>query len=130
MDYFTLRDLKAQSFGLLRSFPSRVDAQRALQAELANPDSAKSVLFLHHTDFELWQAGVFDQSTGAFVSKLDFVCPVTTLMPPSISSLNDTLKAFADSADLQQKHEKSMGVRGEQVPMKFGRKARAKKGGK
>lgn len=123
MDYFTLKDLKAQSFGLLRPFPSAVDAQRALQAELANPESFKSVLFLHHTDFELWTAGVFDQSNGHFDSKLRFVCPVSSLMP----ILSQQLEGLVDRVDLQQKQEK---VRGEQVPMKFGRQPRSKKGKK
>lgn len=62
---FTVRDLKAGTYGQPFALPNRQVAMRTFSTWVANPESFFAK-FPH--DFELFEVGEFDQVTGLFSS--------------------------------------------------------------
>lgn len=61
---FTVRDLKAATYGQPFALANRNVAMRTFQTWVANPDSFFAK-FPH--DFELFEIGAFDQATGLLI---------------------------------------------------------------
>lgn len=79
---YAIFDRKSSSFSGYFFAPSEVEAKRALITTLVYEDT---YLFLHAEDFVLFCCGSMCSDSGAFVSSVDEVCPVSDLLDAAIS---------------------------------------------
>lgn len=82
MRYYTIRDLKAQSFEKPFFAQNDAVAVRSLAVEASRPDS---MLSRFSSDYELWFCGTFDPAHGVFLpaEKPLFVSSVQTVIAAS-----------------------------------------------
>ena len=74
-EIYAIKDTKV-AFQLPFYQPNRAAAIRAFRNGV---NTKGSELNLNASDVELWQLGVYDDETGAIVSKPDFVCTGVSL---------------------------------------------------
>lgn len=82
MELYSLKDVKAATFGNPLTFVNRAVAIRSLAEAAKQPDS---MLSRHGFDYQLYHIGTFDAQSGAIVClpTPDFVITVGELSPPS-----------------------------------------------
>lgn len=86
MELYSLKDIKAGTFGSVMGFVNRAVAQRSLAEAAAQPDS---MLNKHGEDYQLYYIGEFDPQSGKIV------CPETPDYVITASDFSATRKAAA-----------------------------------
>lgn len=76
MKLFTVKDIKSSSFGA--PFQS-VSSGSACRVVAMSMDDKNSLLSRFPSDFEVWEVGEFDETTGLLTSSLHFVAQVAAL---------------------------------------------------
>lgn len=81
MELYSLKDIKAGTFGNCMSFINRGVALRSLAEAAAQPDT---MLFKHGEDYQLYHVANFDPASGAVesLSTPDFIITVSDLRSP------------------------------------------------
>lgn len=85
MELYSLKDVKAGTFGNPLFFVNRAVAIRSLSEAAQQPDS---MLRKHGYDFQLYTIGTFDPVSGALtpLETPDFVITVGELAPPQAAA--------------------------------------------
>lgn len=76
MNLFSIKDAKSGSFGAPFAAPNGGAATRTVSMAM---EDKTSLLARFPGDFELWQMGSLDETSGVITSSLDFVVNLATL---------------------------------------------------